>query len=307
MAMLVKALFYLIRFLPVRLAGAIGAGLGRIAYYLDERHRAIAMRNLKRIYPQQSQAWKQRISRESFAELGRTSFEMPHVFLRSADFLKSRIEFVGLDAIQTAHDEGRGIIFTACHLSNWEIGALSVSLVDFPSAQMYRAVRQQPLDAFLKQCRERFGNRLHERSENMRWLAKALKQGQSASIMIDQHLSNGVPVPFLGHLARSTTLPAAYARRNNTALFAGLVQRIDHQFRFRIEFKRIELPEQDPNPEQDAIDCSAALHDVYAEAIHNRPELWLWIHRRWLYLDEQEHDESNTGEQKSNANGSEQA
>ncbi len=291
MATIVKALFYLIRFLPVRLAGAMGAGLGRIAYYIDGRHRDIAMRNLSRVYPQQTLTWKQRISRESFAELGRTSFEMPHVFLRSADFLKSRIEFIGLDEVRKAQDEGNGIVFTSCHLSNWEIGALSVSLVDSPSAQMYRAVRQQPLDTFLKQCRERFGNQMHERNENMRWLAKALKQGQSVSIMIDQHLSNGVPVPFMGHLARSTTLPAAYARRNGAALFAGLVQRIDRQFRFRIEFKRIELPElsaQASTPEQDAIVCSSALHDVYAQAIHSRPELWLWIHRRWLYLDEQE-------------------
>jgi len=288
MALLVKALFYLIRWLPVRLAGAIGAGLGRTAYLLDARHRHIAMRNLTRIYPQQSQAWKRRISRESFAELGRTTFEIPHVFLRSQAFLTSRIEFVGLDEVSQAHADSRGVVFTACHLSNWELGAISVSLAGFPSAQMYRAVRQQPLDIFLKQCRERFGNQLHERNENMRWLPKTLKQGQSVSIMIDQHLSNGIPVPFLGHLANSTTLPAAYARRHNAALFAGLVHRIDHQFRFRIEFKRITLPAQSVDAEQDNLACSSALHDVYAEGIHARPEQWLWIHRRWLYLDEQE-------------------
>ncbi|MBL4774777.1 MAG: lauroyl acyltransferase [Mariprofundus sp.] len=288
MAFIVKALFYLIRCLPVRLAGAIGAGLGRAAYLLDQRHRDIAMRNLNRVYPQQSQVWKRRISRECFAELGRTTFEMPHVFLRSKGFLDSRIEFVGLDEVRQAYTDGRGVIFTACHLSNWEMGALSVSLAGFPSAQMYRTVRQQPLDNFLKQCRERFGNQLHERNKNMRWLPKTLKQGQSVSIMIDQHLSNGIPVPFLGHLARSTTLPAAYARRNNAALFAGLVQRVGNQFRFRIEFKRIELPQQITDTEQDNIACSSALYDVYAEAIHARPKQWLWIHRRWLYLDELE-------------------
>ncbi|MDX8382647.1 MAG: hypothetical protein R8M45_01120, partial [Ghiorsea sp.] len=28
--------------------------------------------------------------------------------------------------------------------------------------------------------------------------------------------------------------------------------------------------------------------DSFAPTIHQRPELWLWIHRRWLYLDEKE-------------------
>ncbi|RLL50911.1 lauroyl acyltransferase [Mariprofundus sp. EBB-1] len=288
MAFMVKILFYLIRCLPVRLAGAIGAGLGRAAYLIDGRHRQIAMRNLHRLYPQKSMAWKQRISRESFAELGRTTFEMPHVFLRSKQFLTSRIEFVGLEEINKAAAAGHGTVFTACHLSNWEIGALSISLVNAPGDQMYRAVRQPPLDAFLKQCRERFGNRLHERRENMRWIPKTLKQGKSVSIMVDQHLSNGVPVPFMGHLARSTTLPATYARRNHSALFAGIVHRIGHQFRFRIEFKRITLPPQHADSEQDALAGTAALHEAYAQAIDQRPELWLWIHRRWLYLDEQE-------------------
>ena len=72
----VRLLFEVMRMLPARLVGAIGAGTGRMLSLFDRRHRQIAMRNLTRIYPDHSRAWRRRMMRESFAELGRTVFEL---------------------------------------------------------------------------------------------------------------------------------------------------------------------------------------------------------------------------------------
>lgn len=287
-ALLLKLVCHLIRLLPVRLAGALGAGLGRIAYYLDGRHRKIALRNLQRVYPVRGPAWRRHIARESFAELGRTLFELPHVFLRSREFLLSRIAIEGLDEMHRCIDSGRGVILAACHYSNWELGALIPSLYGFPSEQLYRSLRQKPLEELLKGWRERFGNRLHPRHESMRWLPRALKQGKSVGVMIDQHISNGVAVPFLGHPASSTTLPAVYVRRHNTPVLAIILHREGRAFRFRAEFRQVDFPSAGDNADQDLIRYTEILSASLAESIHRRPEPWLWIHRRWLYLDEQE-------------------
>jgi len=284
LASFVKFMFYIMRLLPVRLVGAMGAGVGRIAYYLDKRHRNIALRNLKRIYPHKDHAWHKTTALASFAELSRTMFELPHVFLRSREFLFSRIEIDGEDEVRKAMNEGHGIIYVAAHHSNWELGALSIS----PAHSPYRTVRQAPLECFLKKCRERFGNSLHDRNKNMRWLPKVLKQGGVVSMMVDQHLSTGTPVPFMGHLANTITLPAAYARKYKTPIFVGMLHRIGHDFRFRLEIRKISFPDPGDNKEEDLIQCTGIISHALAEGIRRRPELWLWIHRRWLYLDEQE-------------------
>jgi KDO2-lipid IV(A) lauroyltransferase len=284
LAFFIKSIFYVMRLIPVRLVGAMGAGAGRIVYFLDKRHRNIALRNLRRIYPHKNQAWRKATARASFAELGRTIFELPHVFLRSREFLLSRIEFDGEDEVRRAISAGHGIIYVAAHQSNWELGALLVS----PAHCLYRTMRQEPLEMFLKTCRERFGNSMHDRDKNMRWLPKVLKQGEAASIMVDQHLSTGTPVPFMGHMANTTTLPVAYARKYQTPVFAVILLRIGHVFRFRLELRKINLPDPCDHKEEYLIHCSGIISDVLAEAIHRRPEQWLWIHRRWLYLDEQE-------------------
>jgi len=288
LAFFVKLIFYVIRLIPVRLAGAIGATMGRIAYFLDERHRNIALRNLKRIYPDKDQAWHKTTALASFAELGRTTFEMPHVFLRSKEFLKSRVEFDGENEIHQAFGAGHGVIFVGFHFSNWELSAQTVSLLGQPCSQIYRPLRQQTLEEMLSCWRERFGNKLHSRDESIRWIPKTLKQGGILALLVDQHLSNGIPVPFLGHLAKSTIMPAVYARKNNTPVFSGILHRIGHDFRFRMEYRQISFPPASDNVDQDLCDFTEATYASFAEAIQQRPELWLWIHRRWLYLDEQE-------------------
>jgi len=286
--LLIKLLCFLIRLIPIRLAGAIGAGLGRLAYMILGRHRKIALRNLDRVYPDKDQAWKIRTAHESFAELGRTIFEIPHVYLRSREFLLSRIEWDGLQEALDAIDDGKGVIFTSFHYSNWELGAMSLSMLDYPCSMIYRPLREKPKDLILKNWRQRFGHELHSRDESIRWIPKALKNGNGLALMIDQHLSNGIPVPFLGHPARSTVMPAVYARKYNTPVFAAVMHRKGNDFRFRGEFRRVDFPEKSDDADKDLVDFSATIFDSYREAIDARPELWLWIHRRWLYLDERE-------------------
>lgn len=288
MALLVKSLFFLVQLLPVRLLGAIGAGLGRFIYLIDRRHRNIALRNLNRIYPDRDDAWKIRIAHESFAELGRTMFEVPHVFMRSKAYLNAHIEVEGESLYRDAVAQGNGVILTAMHHSNWELGALAISLLGHESDMIYRSLRQPALDQFILSARSRFGTHLHSRSEGLRWLPRAMKNGHTIAIMIDQHLSNGTPLPFLGHMANTTTLPATVANKYNAPLIGVTLDRIGRSFRFKLRFRPILIPGSNGEVESDENKIMQMVCDSFAPLIHQRPELWLWIHRRWLYLDERE-------------------
>ncbi|MDQ6982206.1 MAG: lauroyl acyltransferase [Mariprofundus sp.] len=289
----VRLFFTILRLIPVRLLGAFGAGLGRAAYYLDVRHRGIAMRNLNRVYPGRPDAWKRQISRESFAELGRTCFELPHVYLRSKTFLLSRIEIENEQVLLQAESLGKGVILTACHHSNWELGALCMSMLGHHAEVVYRTVRQLALDHFVLQARSRFGATLRARDAGLRWMPRALKKNHCVAVMVDQHLSNGSPVPFLGYEGLTTTMPAIFTNKYHTPVVGVELHRIGKGFHFRLKFCSIPVDEQ----VTDDIETMRVICDSFAPMIHQRPELWLWIHRRWLYLDEKEQDEQGRDEQ----------
>lgn len=283
-----RLLFWCIRILPVRLAGAIGAGAGRVVFLILSRHRNNTIKNLARIYPQKDESWHIKTGRESFAELGRTMFELPHVYLRSKSFLLSRIETHGEDDFKAVMQQGNGAFIAACHHSNWELGALSFSLLGYASSMIYRPIKQPGLDHFLKECRERFGAQAHSRQKGLRWLPKSLKQGESIALMIDQHMSQGIQVPFLGQLANTTELPAPFVIRNGTSIFGAALMRMGHSFRFQLRIWPIPCSGMTGDKEKDILRIMTLINESFEEIIHERPELWLWVHRRWLILDEQE-------------------
>jgi len=284
----IKLVFWFVRFLPVRLMGAVGAGFGRIAYYIVQRHRTIALTNLTRVYPHETRQWRVKKARESFAELGRTCFEFPHVFLRSKEFLLSRVDIQGEDVLRAAMSQEKGVFFTAAHHSNWELGALMLSMLDCHAHIIYRPLKNNRLEAYLKKCRERFGARMESRLQGLRWLPKALYKGDSVAVMIDQHMSQGTPVPFLGHLGNTTTMPAAFVLRQQTPVIGVALERKGRGFHFTLRFWRIDMPELGENKEADMFHIMQTICDSFAPVIHERPELWLWVHRRWLILEQDE-------------------
>jgi len=282
----VCTLFWFIRMIPVRLAGGIGAGLGRIGFYLAKRRQGIAIRNLTRIYPEQNCHWRRHIARESFAEMGRTIFEIPHVFLRSKSFLQSRMQVEGEDEFHAAIAQGKGAFIAAYHHSNWEMcGIMYSTLVSDPNC-IYRPLKQPLLERFVKQCRERFDASMRPRQQGLRWLPKELKQGHSVYILLDQHLSVGMPVPFLGHLANTTTVPAAFILKHGTPVFALFLHRIGKAFRFRMQFHRIDIPPLTGDRDTDMYRIMHRIGKNFEPVIHQRPELWLWSHQRWKLLEE---------------------
>ena len=182
--------------------------------------------------------------------------------------------------------KGQGVFIAAAHHSNWELGALMFSMLGYTSTIIYRPINNPFLEGFLKQCRERFGTRMQSRNDGLRWLPKALKQGSSIAVMIDQHMSQGTPIPFLGHMANTTTMPAAFILRQQTPVVGVALERHGSSFEFTLRFWEMAIPAPTGDKRADSFHIMQSICDSFTPVIHQRPELWLWLHRRWLILDE---------------------
>ena len=285
---LLRALFFAVRCIPVRLAGAMGAGLCRLLFYVLTRNRRITEANLKRVYPDKSRAWRRKMARESFAEVGRTAFEAPHVFLRSQEFLLSRITVSGAEVLDDALAEGKGVFIVAAHHSNWELESLALCMLGYDFTVIYHPMKNPAMDAYLKQCRTRFGGGVQSRHDGLRWLPKALKQGKMIGVVIDQHMSTGIQVPFMGHLANTTALPASYIQRKPTPVIAVVLNRVGVDFQFELHIQRIAMPTLGKSKDANTYHMMQSIGEHFATIIHERPELWMWLHRRWYILEQDE-------------------
>ena len=114
--------------LPRSLCLAVGSGIGRAAYHLDKKHRAIALSNLGLAFgKERSREEIVRLAKASFAQFGRIIADILRVSNRPLNKIQSLISIEGLDRLESARSQNKGVLLFTAHFGNWELGTAAVS------------------------------------------------------------------------------------------------------------------------------------------------------------------------------------
>ena len=137
----------------------------------------------------------------SYARYWQEAFRLPTL---SSERIVTGTEVVGLEHLQRAHDEGRGLVMALPHSGNWD--AAAVWFIDFlggPFMTVAERLKPESLYRRFLEYRESLGMRVvpltggpRPSSEVLRdWLA----DGGATCLLVDRNLgSGGVPVSSSG-------------------------------------------------------------------------------------------------------------
>jgi KDO2-lipid IV(A) lauroyltransferase len=278
-ALAARSVFLAVRVLPLDMASAIGGWLGRT---IGPRLRRIeiARSNLRSAFPEKSEAEIEAIVRGMCDNLGRVAFEYPHLDRFRFFEGNGRIELVGMEHFDAVGNDGKpGVIFSG-HLANWELMGLAAAARGAPLNLVYRAPNNPRLDWLFHLRRSGDAEMLPKGAEGARQALNLLKDGAHLGMLVDQKMSDGVPVPFFGRDAMTAPALALFAKRFRCPVLPARIERLDGA-RFRITV----FPPMDFTWTSDRhADVLAAMTQVNAlleQWIRERPEQWLWLHRRW--------------------------
>ena len=274
------ALFSLFGVLSLDKASALGGFLGaKIGPHLSITRRALI--NLKIAFPDWSDSEVMAIVRGMWDHLGRVVAEYPH--LGEFDFYSGdgRMQLIGAEYLDELRDDQIAGIFIAGHIGNWELGSLAATQRDLPLVNIYRAANNPYVEKLIQRARDPIGVRHHPKSlRGARALLKAVNRGDHVGIMVDQKYNEGISVPFFGTNAMTTTAPADIAIRYKIPLVPVRVERVSGaNFRMTV-FPPLDIPDTG----NFAVDTRAIMTEVNSlleSWIRERPEQWLWLHRRW--------------------------
>ena len=113
-----------------------------------------------------------------------------------------------------------------------------------------------------------------------RALLEAIKHGGHLGILVDQKYNEGIPVPFFGHDAMTTTAPASFAIRYRIPLVPARVERlVGANFRVTV-FPALKVPDSG-DLISDTRTVMTEVNSLFERWIREKPEQWLWLHRRW--------------------------
>lgn len=269
--------------LPLRAVARLGRAGGALAFWIDARHRRVAVRNLTKCFPEKSGAEIRAIAKENFRRLGENYLSAIKTAAMSPEALKPHFKFIGAEKILPNSTGGpQSRVVAIGHFGNFELYARFGQYIPaFQCATTYRALRQPSLNRLMQALREKSGCLFFER----RTEANALKShmtdtGLLLGLLADQHASlGGVRLPFFGQECSTTAAPAVFALRYHCPLHTAICYRVGLA-QWEIE-AGAEIPTREAGHPRSSTAIMADVNQAFEAAIRRDPANWFWVHNRW--------------------------
>jgi KDO2-lipid IV(A) lauroyltransferase len=272
----------LCRALPRGALVPLGEALGGLAWAVDRRHRRIALDNYRAAFPYAGEEDARRLVRRCFGSFGRHLLELAATApaLRAEDM--PRFSYEGLEHVEAAYRAGRGVLFFTGHFGGWELMAMAHGRLGYPLGVIARALDNPFLDRALRRLRQSTGNLAIDKRDGLRPMLQQLRAGGGIAILIDQNVSGDerVFVDFLGRPA-ATTPALALVHLKTGAPLVPVFALPEPGGRYRFVYEPpVAIPAAGDRRE-DVLRITQACTAVLERRVRERPELWLWMHRRW--------------------------
>lgn len=267
---------WLIARLPVRINLALGKGLGRLFFPLAKSRRRIASTNLRLCFPHLTEADRQTLVRGVVDSVCISFFETAMSLWGPADRLRDCHSIKGLEHLENAKAQGKGVLLLGCHMTTMDIcGRMLAFHAKFDI--LYRQDPNPLLAYMLVKARERFNGEGIITVETRKLIAH-LKAGRIVWYAPDQDygIKHSIFAPFFGVPAATVPGTGRFARLGN-ALVIPFIHHRDTQGHYHIELGAAlnGFPSGD-----DLADCTR-INKTIEDMIMVQPDQYLWVHRRF--------------------------
>jgi len=284
-----RCVLVMARFVSVERLAGIGAGVMRIVGpRLRQNRRALA--NLKIAFPEKTEAERQVIARDMWANMGRIFAETLVLDRMLAD--PDRLEIKDRERWHRRTAEPGPIIGCTLHMGNWELAIWPFGMFGRSPIGVYKPLDNPLIDAWLKQTRSvlfplgLFGKGDREDRDGTgqktaRKLIDTARSGGALGFVVDHYEKRGDPIPFMGRVSRFTSIPAGIARHFGARVMIGRCLRIGTSSRFSYEIRELDIPRSN-DKKADALKLTGEIFAVFEEWIREHPDQWMWWNTRWI-------------------------
>ena len=290
----VNSLFYylarffigVIQLMPLKVVALAGRVGGFLFYFLDVRHRRVAVNNLLASLGN-SHSKKEIISiaRENFCRIGEVYFSALKTAAIPTEEIGSVLSTKGEKNISLAKRKDGSLpsfLFALGHFGNFELFAKSgVFVPGFDLSTTYRGFRQPWLERLILSLRKKSGICFFDRRwDGVKLRAFMNRPGTITGLLADQSAGrSGLRLPFFGRPCSVTPSPALFALRYNLSLHGCFCRRLGLG-RWEIEVGP-EISTHFGDRARPIEDIMSDINSLFESFILEDPANWFWVHDRW--------------------------
>lgn len=263
--------------LPLPWLRRLGTLLGWIAAVLLVVRKRVAARNLALCFPELDEARRRRLLTANLRDSGHMLVEFALAWFGSdAAIARIPCRVDGLEHLQRARDQGRGVLLVGGHFSHLELCARLVSR-RLRISGMYRVMDDPVFERAVLAARLRYADAMFTKDE-LRATVRYLKRGGTVWYAPDQDMrgKETVFVPFFGVPASTITATHHLARLSGALVLPFFHRREDDgSYTLRLGAPLEDFPSTDPAA--DTARINLAIEAMVREA----PAQYLWLHKRF--------------------------
>ena len=269
----------------IGVASELAKFTGAIMYALDKKHRDRALGNLRRSFPEMSEARLRWMAKRSMQALCLLAIEV--LFTTRLIRVDTFRRFIVLgprfrEVLNLLLKRDQGVIMLTGHYGNWEILGYVLATLGFPTVSVARPLDNPYVSEFVFGVRERTGQRIIAKKGATEEIVDVLDKHGVVGFIADQNAGpKGIFVDFFGRKASTYKSIALLAMQYEVPVVIGYARRIHDDFRFEVGCQDIIYP-ADWKDERDPL---RYITQRYTRAIEDfvrkDPGQYLWVHRRW--------------------------
>ena len=272
-------LLYLIQLLPFRLIHLIADGVGSLAYYAVAPRRRVGEINLRKCFPDWSEAQRKALLKRHFQHMGKLLFEYGLYWYAPADRLRRFVRYQDKHHLDNALAAGEKVILLYPHFTAFEMAVYTLNQ-DVPLISMYSHQKNKAMDEQILKGRHRYDNVfLIGRTEGLRAIIKQLRKSDAPFLYLpDQDFGRndsvfvnffGIPTATIAGLGRIAAMTGA------KVIPAIPIREADNTVTLRF------YPAWEHFPGSDNEADAQRMNDFIEERVREHPEQYFWLHKRF--------------------------
>jgi KDO2-lipid IV(A) lauroyltransferase len=272
-------ILFLSSLLPYSVLLSLGKGLGRLAIPFAKKRYHTARRNIELCFPDLTSEQVEEKVKINFENTGIALFEIGMAWFWPTWRVNGLLTVRGIENVETATRQDKGIIFLGAHFLTLEMGARALGLIH-PSYAVYRKNSNDVLDYWFYRGRMRDHKAMLDRKD-LKSMLRVLKNSQALWYAPDhdygRHKSS-VFAPFFEVQNANTVAGAStLARVKDTVVIPMFLKRLPNNKGYELIFYEA----LEDFPSTDIAADTQRTNQQIERMVNECDDQYMWLHRRF--------------------------
>lgn len=263
--------------------------IGKFIYHFLPYRKQVILKNIKTVYGNSLDTNQIKLLTKAFySHLLTCIYEIIKFRFLKENILKEKVHIRGHEKLFEIAKEGKGFLILTGHFGNWEIAPIG-GILNFKEFQgkfhfIRRTLSNKFLEKFLFKRYYDAGLNVIPKKDSLNLVRDALEKNEGVVFVMDQHASlankDGIAVEFFGKKAGTYRSLASLSRYTGAPVVPAAGFRLENGEHVLEFYEPIYWQDFDNLQEaiyQNTLKYNQALEKIILE----RPEQWLWLHKRW--------------------------